>query len=151
MATRFIESGKDETEFNALTPASPGKAGIAFREDVGAVGVKSAAGLTQYLAAAVAAGQKVASGQVVITPGTAATATVVTGLATVAAVVAVLQSDPDGDNIAAVSATIGDQAGSPAAGSVIIKTWKFNGASDVTMVAATAATPYTVNWIAVGT
>ena len=149
-ATRYLESVADETAFDNI-PTLPGKAAIAFREDDGTLRLRSPAGVEQFLAAAITAGFKVAAGQETITPGTAATATVVTGLSTVVAVVASLDSDPDGDNIAAVSATIGDQAGTPAAGSVILKTWKFNGASDVTMVAATAATPYDVNWIAIGT
>ncbi len=47
--------------------------------------------------------------------------TVVTGLATVVAVVASLESDPT-DNPFMASAQIGDQAGAPAAGAIIIRT-----------------------------
>jgi hypothetical protein len=79
----------------------------------------------------------------------AAADTVVTGLATVVSVVATLDSDPV-DNPYTVSATIGDQAGSPAAGSVIIKTWQGASASDYTPTAATTFSKL-VNWIAVGT
>jgi hypothetical protein len=49
-----------------------------------------------------------------------------------------------------VSAQIGDQAGSPAAGSIIIKTWKTADGADVTPTAATSFSKL-VNWIAVGT
>lgn len=97
--------------------------------------------------AAPAGGLKVVIGQHTTV---AASDTIVTGLATVIAVVAVLDADP-GDDPASVSATIGDQAGAPAAGSIIIKTWKFtNAATDVTPTAATTFTKK-VNWIAIGT
>jgi hypothetical protein len=80
----------------------------------------------------------------------AASDTVVTGLATVITVVAVLDADP-GDDPGWVSASIGDQAGAPAAGSVLIKTWKTtNAANDVTPIAATTFAKK-VNWIAIGT
>jgi hypothetical protein len=94
----------------------------------------------------VAAGYKIARGQ--LTTVTAAD-TVVTGLATVVSVVASMDSDPT-DNPEWASATIGDQAGSPAAGSVIVKTWQNTGGTDPTPVAATTFSKK-VNWIAVGT
>jgi predicted RecA/RadA family phage recombinase len=74
--------------------------------------------------------------------------TVVTGLATVLGVVASLDSDPV-DDPEWVSATIGDQAGAPAAGSVIIKTWKNTGGNDPTPTAATTFSKK-VNWFAWG-
>lgn len=77
-----------------------------------------------------------------------ATDTVVTGLRRVVAVVASYDTDPADANDF-VSATIGDQAGSPAAGSIIIKTWKTADGADVTPVAATAFTKK-VNWVATG-
>ncbi|HXJ72657.1 MAG TPA: hypothetical protein VNM37_07380, partial [Candidatus Dormibacteraeota bacterium] len=80
------------------------------------------------------------------------TATVVTGLATVVSVTATAQTDLDGDALAGVSATKGDQAGTPAAGSVILKAWKVTtggAAGNPTLIAATAAA--NLNWIAVGT
>jgi hypothetical protein len=90
---------------------------------------------------AVTGGIKIARGQTSVT----GTQTVVTGLTTVVAVVASLDSDPTTDpEIAA--ATIGDQAGTPAAGSIILKTWKTLGG---TPAAGTAAK--NVNWIAIGT
>jgi hypothetical protein len=60
-----------------------------------------------------------------------------------------LDSDPI-DNPDWVSATIGDQAGSPAAGSIIIKTWQNTSGSDPTPTAATTFGKK-VNWIAIGT
>jgi hypothetical protein len=94
----------------------------------------------------VATGYKVARGQ--LTTASAAD-TVVTGLATVVAVVASLEDDPTDDPFM-VSAQIGNQAGAPAAGSVIIKTWKNTGGTDPTPLAATTFSKK-VNWIAIGT
>jgi hypothetical protein len=88
---------------------------------------------------------KIARGQ--LTTVTAAD-TVVTGLSTVAAVVASLESDP-GDDPFMVSAQIGDQGGAPAAGSIVIKTWKNTGGTDPTPAAATTFGKK-VNWIAIG-
>jgi hypothetical protein len=96
--------------------------------------------------AGVAGGYKVARGQ--LSTATAAD-TVVTGLATVVSVVAGLDSDPT-DNPEWVTATIGDQAGSPAAGSVIIKTWQNTSGTDPTPAAAGTFSKK-VNWICVGT
>lgn len=73
--------------------------------------------------------------------------TVATGLSTVLSVVASYETDPADANTY-VSAQKGDQAGAPAAGSIIIKTWKQSG-SDPTPIAADAFTKL-VNWIAVG-
>ncbi len=74
--------------------------------------------------------------------------TVVTGLTTVTAVVATMQADASLTNGIEVTATIGDQAGTPAAGSVILKVWKPTGSGDVTPIASAAAV--SVNWIAFG-
>lgn len=93
-----------------------------------------------------AGGFKIARGQLTTVT---ATDTVVTGLATVVSVVASLDDDPT-DDPEWVSATKGDQAGAPAAGSVIIKTWKNTGGTDPTPTAATTFTKK-VNWIAIGT
>ncbi len=94
----------------------------------------------------VAAGYKLARGQHTTV---AAVDTVVTGLATVVAVVAVLDSDPTLDPLF-VTASIGDQAGAPAAGSIYIKSWQATAANDCTPIAATTFGKK-VNWIAVGT
>ncbi len=98
--------------------------------------------------AGVAAGYKVARGIAAIT----GSGTVVTGLATVVAVFATAADNLDGDTLAGVSASIGDQAGLPAAGSVYLKAWKVTtgGASgNPTLIAASVAK--NINWVAVGT
>ena len=95
---------------------------------------------------AITGGQRVATGQAT-TVG--ASDTIVTGLATVVAVVACLDADPT-DDPEWVSASIGDQAGTPAAGSFFLKTWKNTGGTDPTPAAATTFTKK-VNWIAIGT
>lgn len=106
----------------------------------------AATGALVLAVAGVAAGYKVARGQ-----ATTATAsdTVVTGLATVVSAVASLDSDPVDDPFMC-TCSIGDQAGSPAAGSILIKTWKNTGGTDPTPTAATTFSKK-VNWIAVGT
>jgi hypothetical protein len=88
---------------------------------------------------------KIARGQ--LTRVTAAD-TVVTGLSTVVSVVASLESDPT-DNPFMVTARIGDQAGAPAAGSIIIKTWQNTGGTDPTPAAASTFGKK-VNWTAIG-
>lgn len=96
--------------------------------------------------AGVAAGYKIARGTV--TP-TSASHTVVTGLATVVAATASLKGAPSLTHLLS-GADIGDQAGTPAAGSILIKSWKPTASGDVTPIAA--STPWsTVDWIAVGT
>lgn len=92
------------------------------------------------------ASYKVASGR--LTTVTAAD-TVVTGLSTVTSVQATLDSDPVDDPFMC-SATIGDQAGTPAAGSVIIKTWQNTTGLDPTPTAATTFSKK-VSWLALGT
>jgi hypothetical protein len=79
----------------------------------------------------------------------AAVDTVVTGLATVTSVVVSMSDDPS-DDPEWVSASIGDQAGSPAAGSILIKTWRNTGGTDPTPVAATTFSKK-VSWLATGT
>lgn len=91
-------------------------------------------------------GYKVARG---VHTTVAASDTVATGLTTVVAVIATLESDPGADPDR-VSATIGDQAGAPAAGSVYVKTWKPTSTSVTTPTAATTFTKK-VNWVAIGT
>lgn len=79
----------------------------------------------------------------------AASDTKVTGLTTVEACGATLSSDPVDDPFMA-SATIGDQAGAPAAGSILLKTWKNTGGADPTPLAATTFGK-SLNWWAYGT
>lgn len=96
----------------------------------------------------VAAGYRVARG---VHTQVAASDTIVTGLTTVVAAVAGFDSAPTVKQLF-VSATIGDQAGTPAAGSILTRTYKPTAVNDVT---PTAATDFTDNlgiaWIAVGT
>ena len=102
--------------------------------------------LLNGLEANLGAGVKIRRGQHTTV---AAADTIATGLTTVVAVLATLESDPviGADS---VSAQVGNQAGAPAAGSVIIKTWKPTATGDVTPVAATTFGRL-VNWIAIGT
>lgn len=95
--------------------------------------------------AGTSAGKRFVAAQ--MTTATAAD-TVVTGLTTVIACGAILDDNP-GDDPMLVSATIGDQAGSPAAGSIIVKTWKNTGGTDPTPLAATTFAKK-VNWWAYG-
>lgn len=96
--------------------------------------------------AGVAAGYKVARGQ---TTTVAASDTIVTGLATVVSAVANLEDAPV-IGCDRAQAVIGDQAGTPAAGSILVKTFKPTATGDATPIAATTFTKK-VNWIAIGT
>lgn len=78
----------------------------------------------------------------------AASDTIVTGLGKLTAVVASFDDDI-GDNPEWVTASIGDQAGTPAAGSFLLKTWQNTSGSDPTPTAATTFSKK-VNWIAYG-
>ena len=96
--------------------------------------------------AGIADGYKVARGTA--TPGTASD-TIVSGLATVVAVVVSLKGAPSLTHFISAG-DIGDQAGTPAAGSFLLKSYKPTGSGDVTPIAAT--TPWSaVDWIAIGT
>jgi hypothetical protein len=96
--------------------------------------------------AGVAAGYKIARGQHTTVDEDD---TVATGLATVVSVVASLDSDPVA-GAQFVTATKGNQAGAPAAGSIQIKTWKATAAGDTALIPATTFSKL-VNWIAIGT
>jgi hypothetical protein len=78
----------------------------------------------------------------------AASDTVATGLSVVLFAAAQLESDPVIGCDRALAA-IGDQAGTPAAGSILIKTFKPTASGDATPIAATTFTKK-VNWIAIG-
>lgn len=81
----------------------------------------------------------------------AASDTVVTGLSTVVAVVASFDTGPTVKQ-EFLAASIGDQAGTPAAGSILLKTYKPTAVNDVTPVAATDFSEnLKINWIAYGT
>lgn len=141
MANRYIDKVSATTEIKNL----PGAAGVGVLN--GDLFVHDGTAARQLVKSASAvAGLKIARGQHTTV---AAVDTVVTGLSTVVAVVATLDSDP-ADDPEAVTASIGDQAGSPAAGSIYIKSWKNTGGTDPTLVAATTFTKK-VNWIAIGT
>lgn len=103
---------------------------------------------TDLMLQGVAAGYKIARG---VHTQVAASDTVVTGLATVVAVVVGFDSAPTVKQLFCAG-QIGDQAGAPAAGSVLIKTFKPTAVNDVT---PTAATDFTENlklaWLAIGT
>jgi hypothetical protein len=94
----------------------------------------------------VAAGYKIARGQATTA---SASDTIVTGLTTVVAAVANLEDAPV-IGCDRAQAVIGDQAGTPAAGSILLKTYKPTASGDATPVAATT-TGKKVNWIAIGT
>ena len=144
----YMEQGGDR-----LVVASGGSADV---ESGGEVDIESGGALKvagvdvvgslATVLAGVALGYKLARGQV--TP-TSASHTVVTGLATVVAAVAVLEDAPTLTHMF-TQADIGDQAGTPAAGSILVASQKPTGSGDVTPIAAT--TPWgKVSWIAVGT
>jgi hypothetical protein len=139
MATQFLDKKNATTEVVNRGNA----AGIGIVSGVPYLNPGSVVPLVTGVNAA--GGLKIVSGRHTTV---AASDTVVTGLTTVIAVVATLESDP-GDDPELVSASIGDQAGTPAAGSILIKTWK-NGGTDPTPAAATTFSKV-VNWIAIGT
>jgi hypothetical protein len=95
----------------------------------------------------VAAGYKVARGQHTML---SASDTVVTGLATVVAIVASMDSDPI-LTCDRCTASIGDQSAAPVAGSVYLKAWMPTADALTTPIAATGYANIKVNWIAVGT
>lgn len=74
--------------------------------------------------------------------------TIVTGLGVLSAAGASFDDNP-GDNPEFVSASIGDQAGAPAAGSLLLKTWQNTSGTDPTPVAATTFGKK-INWWAFG-
>lgn len=127
-------------------------AGRALLDDADAAAQLATLGITPVAAAinlltqGVAAGYKVARGT--LTPITESD-TVVTGLTTVVAAIASLKGAPT-LTCMFVAADIGNQAGSPAAGSIYIKSYKPTAANDVTPIAST--TPWSaMDWIAIGT
>ena len=88
---------------------------------------------------------KVVSGQ---STTVAASDTIVTGLRKVLYAVASLEDSPviGADRAQAV---VGDQAGTPAAGSFLLKTFKPTSSADTTPIAATTFSKK-VNWVAIG-
>ena len=121
------------------------KKGVAEVTDLKGISVTAAAvnGLVQ----GVAAGYKIARGTV--TP-TSESHTVATGLTTVVSAVASLKGAPT-VTCTLVAADIGNQSGAPAAGSILVKTYKPTSAvNDFTPTAS--STPWSaIDWIAIGT
>jgi len=96
--------------------------------------------------AAVASGYKLARGQATTA---SASDTIASGLTTVVAVVCSYETDVADAN-SWVTCAIGDQAGTPAAGSFLLKTWQNTSGTDPTPAAAGSFSKK-VNWIAIGT
>lgn len=90
-------------------------------------------------------GYKVVTGQATTVT---ASDTVATGLTTVLFAVANLEDAPV-IGCDRAQANIGDQVGTPAAGSILIKTFKPTASGDATPIAATTFGKK-VNWIAIG-
>lgn len=110
------------------------------------LGITPTAAQINLLTQGIAAGYKIARGTITPVSGQD---TVVTGLATVVAAVASLKGAPT-LTCMFVAADIGNQAGSPAAGSIYIKSYKPTATGDVTPIAST--TPWSaIDWIAIGT
>jgi predicted RecA/RadA family phage recombinase len=117
-----------------------------------------AAGNLAFGLAAAAALSADTTGQVLLAPAfrsvggqvttVAASDTIVTGLSKVIAVVANLEDAPV-IGCDRAQGVIGDQAGAPASGSILIKTFKPTASGDATPVAATTFGKK-VNWLAVG-
>ncbi len=146
MATQFIEKKANANQVLDL----PGAAGVAVVGGALYVHDGTAARKltsTQDLpVAGLAAGQKIARGRRTLL---SALDTVVTGLATVAAVTVSLESDPT-LTCKDVSGSIGNQAGAPAAGSIYIKAWMPTDATHPAPIAATGFAGMVVNWTAIG-
>lgn len=149
------------TEINRLAGAGTGGTPVASKaqiadanQNIGAVKATSLAigvsgsEVAQTIVNGVAAGYKVARG---VHTQAAASDTVVTGLATVVAVVVTFQSAPTVKQLYC-AASIGNQSGAPAAGSVLINTYKPTAVDNCTPTAATDFSENLVlNWVAIGT
>ena len=145
---KMVASGAISAGANCFADASGKISATATGFHVG-VALEAAAAnndVIEVLMGGAGGGLRFARGQ-----ATTATAsdTIATGLNTVVAVVAVLESDAVLDP-GLVTAQVGDQAGAPAAGSIIIKTWKFTSNANPTPIAATTFSKK-VNWFAIGT
>ncbi len=150
-AITLTERGKhvfvvdDQTVAKTNSVGTRPVAGKVIDVDSEGVWVEFGSPTVDFILGALALGLKVAYGQA--TTGSASD-TVVTGLATVLAAVANLEDAPV-IGCDRAQAVIGDQAGTPAAGSILIKTFKPTATNDATPVAATT-TGKKVNWIAIG-
>jgi hypothetical protein len=143
-----------QTSPAGVTTETVGPNGVINIDTGGALqvaGVDKTAALAAAVAnpsAGLAAGYKIARG---VHQQAAASDTVVSGLATVVAVVVSFRDTPTVKQMF-VTASIGDQAGAPAAGSFLIKSFAPTANNNVT---PTAASDFTDNinfdWIAIGT
>jgi hypothetical protein len=157
MSTRFILAVADADDL-ATQVARQGAefAGFAFKRDTNTLEVLDPdtgtffsvplAGAAANPVAGVAGGYKLARGTHTTV---AASDTVVTGLATVVAAVVSFKGAPT-INTNGLAADIGDQAGKPAAGSILIKSYKPTATNDVTPLPATTFGA-TCDWVAIGT
>lgn len=119
---------------------------LALGYALGPSGTAEAAEIDGFLG--MPAGARLASG---VHQQVAATDTVVTGLKAVTAVVVQFRDAPTINQLF-VQATVGDQAGTPAAGSFNISTLKPTATGNVTPIPATVFTDnINFDWIAIGT
>lgn len=126
-------------ELNKLTGVTADTAELNIMD-----GVTKTAAQINAAVEGVAGGYKVARGQHTTV---AASDDIDTGLTTVISIVATLDDDPV-DGCMFVTASIGDQAGAPAAGHALIKTW-LNTDADATLAPATTFGKK-INWVAFG-
>jgi len=109
-------------------------------------GVTKTAAQINLLVQGVASGYKIAHGTATIG---SASDTIVTGLASVVSAVVTMVGDPSMTHMYS-TCTKGNQTGQPAAGSIIIKSWKPTAVGDVTPIAADSVFA-NVAWVAIGT
>lgn len=153
MPARYILSVPDDDAVTQVLRQFPGAAGLVYREDIKALivldpvdGTKTEVPITNAVNG-VAAGYVVARGE---HQQATASDTIITGLATVVAVAITPRTVTLKQLFFAAS--VGDQAGTPAAGSIVITSKQPTAVDDVTPTAATDFTDnIKVNWIALGT
>jgi hypothetical protein len=109
-------------------------------------GITKTTGEINALVGGVAGGYKIAYGVKAVG---AASETIVTGLATVVAIIVTLVGDPSSTHMFS-TATPGNQSGAPAAGSFILKSWTYTAADNGAPIAANT-TFANVSWLAIGT
>jgi hypothetical protein len=134
---------QDTTGFNKL---NVGGADLVAADITKLAAITKTAAQINLLVAGVAAGYKLARGSVLTV---AASDDINTGLASVIACVAVLEDAPSVD-VLWVVAQVGNQAGAPAAGHILLKSFKPTAVNDVTPLPATVFGKR-VSFIAIGT
>jgi hypothetical protein len=113
---------------------------------MGGVAVTPGAAALNSMVSGIAAGYRVARGR---HETLAAVETIATGLTTVVAAFVCFEDAPTVNQLLA-TADVGDQAGAPAAGSIILKTFKPTAVDNVTPAAATVFGAF-LYWLAIGT